>query len=425
MQLLYLIAMYGPQYLGNLIHRELGHEFIARGHGFRVFALASLKERAKSSTASLESADSIEENIAVHRALTAGTFGSNAVNALAKPLLHYDRFGMGWWTLRHFLAAHPEIDLVLAEGAYPFGAMAATALASLRTPSPNLPKLVITVAGGDFINSRATQYGYGRFRTARRLMRYAFARASAVRVTTPLVRERVLALGALPEKIALVPRNIAAYCFPPPAVPLATFRADARAALNSQYHFANVHLLLAVGRLLPIKGFDTLLRALPEIIARAGDTRLLLVGPNRIDPQHGDYQKFLERLAVECSVREKIIFTGAVPHQDMRALAAAADLIVVPSVLEGMNKIAVEGAAVATPSVVTRTAGIADLMTQANVGEIVEPNDRAALAERISALLNDAPRRAELGARGVVWAQQFSSRVVGAQLIDVCERVVS
>ncbi len=411
MQLLYLIAMYGPEHLGNLIHRELGHEFQRRGHTFRVLAFASARERKK------KPADSLEENIAVHRALTAGTFLTNAANGLTKPFLHYERFGAGWWALRHYLGAHPEIDLVLAEGAYPFGALAA--LASAR------PKLVITAAGGDFINSRATQYGYGRFRVARALMRHAFTRAAVVRVTTPLVRERVLALGAPPEKIALVPRNIAAYCFPPADVPLESWRADARTALDAQYELAAAHILLAVGRLLPIKGFDTLIRALAEINARAGDTRLLLVGPNRIDPQHGDYQTFLEKLARECGVRDKIIFTGALPHPQMRALYAAADLIAVPSVLEGMNKIAVEGAAVATPAVVTRTAGIAALMEPAKVGEIVAPGDRAALAERISALLNNPARRAELGARGVEWARQFSSRVVGAQLIELCEQTLA
>lgn len=410
MQLLYLIAMYGEQYLGNLIHRELGHEFQKQGHGLRVFAFSSAHELRG------HTSDTIEENIAVHRALTAGKFSANALNALAKPFLQYDRFGMGWWKLRQYLARHPELDVILAEGAYPFGAMAALATRK--------PKLVITVAGGDFIDSRATHYGYGRFRIARRLMRYAFQNAAAIRVTTPLVAERVRALDAPPEKIARIPRNIAAYCFPPPSPPLENFRAAQRAELAAKYQLGDTHILLAAGRLLPIKGFDTLIRALPEIQTRAGDTRLLLIGPNRIDPRYGDYRAYLENLAAACGVRDKVIFTGAVPHPEMRARLAAADLIVIPSVLEGMNKIAVEGAAVGTPSLVTRTAGIADLMLQAEIGEIVEPNDSAALAARASALLNDPARRAEGGARGETWAQQFSSAVVGAQLIALCQSVV-
>ena len=61
------------------------------------------------------------------------------------------------------------------------------------------------------------------FAPAWQLMRYAFRRAALVRVTTPLVRERVLALGATREQIALIPRNIASYCFPP-KYPLDTYR---------------------------------------------------------------------------------------------------------------------------------------------------------------------------------------------------------
>ena len=410
MKLLYLIAQYGANHSGNLIHREIGQVAQAYGHDFQVFAFTSRHELQG------RTGFAVEENIPVWRAPVAGTLVTDAVNTITTPLFHYSRFVSGAWAIAEFFKAQEKqksfvpYDLILAEGAYPFGAMVA-----LAAPKQ---KLVITVAGGDFIDSRATQYGYGRFRIARRLMHYAFQHASAIRVTTPLVQERVRALGAPVEKITRIPRNIAAYCFPPPSPPLEIFRQENRAELVAKYNLSNAHILVAVGRLLPIKGFDILLRALSEIQLRAGETRLLLVGPNR-----NKYQSELETLARACGVHDKVIFTGEVPHQEMRALLAAADLIAIPSVLEGMNKIAVEGAAVGTPSVVTRTAGIADLMSQANIGEIVEPNDVDALAARISELLNTPARRAEIGVRGVAWAQQFSSRVVGAQLLELCEHV--
>lgn len=410
MDILYLIAMYGPQYLGNLIHREIGHEFQRHGHTFHVFALAGARDREN------PPADTIEEAIPVHRALTAGQLVPNAVNAVTRPWLHYDRFGMGWLTLRHYLAQHPETDLVLAEGAYPFGAMAALARRGRR------PRLGITVAGGDFIDDRARHYGYGRFRTARTLMRRAFSSAAFIRVTTPLVRDRVLALGAAPDKLAVIPRNIAAYCFPPANLTLEEYRRASRAAIAARYNTGDAAILVSVGRLLPIKGFDVLIRSLAAIRSGVGDVRLLLVGPNRIDPLAGDYQAFLMGLAQECGVAENIVFTGSVPHAEMREHLAAADVIAVPSILEGMNKIAVEGAAVGTPSVVTRTAGIAALMTDANLAQVIEPDNPTELAARLVLLLNNPSLRAELGARGVTWAHQFSSSVVAAQLIALCRQ---
>lgn len=79
MRILYVIAMYGPEYLGNLIHRELGLEFTARGHTFDVFALASAREMQG------RSVDRTEQGLQVHRAIAAGTTPTNALNALTKP----------------------------------------------------------------------------------------------------------------------------------------------------------------------------------------------------------------------------------------------------------------------------------------------------------------------------------------------------
>jgi glycosyltransferase involved in cell wall biosynthesis len=411
MRILYVIAMYGPQYLGNLIHRELGQTFIGRGHTFEVFALTSVREQ------NAQPSSDAEQGIRVERAVAAGNLQTNAFNALAKPFLHYDRFGAGLWRLKRYLAARPRYDVVLAEGAYPFGALCALAGAQKN--------LLVTVAGGDFIDSRATNYGYGRFRTARALMRYTFQHAAAIRVTTPLVEQRVLALGAARAKLALIPRNIASYCYPPPDTDLPSFRRAAQNELRNKFAVGDGKIIVAVGRLLPIKGFDLLIRALPALLEHIGDAHLLLVGPNRIDPQHGDYEKYLTQLAVTLGVSERISFSGAVEHERMRALLAGADVIAVPSVLEGMNKVAVEGAAVGTPSVVTRTAGIADLLRAADAGEIVAENSPDALAEGLARVLSDADAHARYAANGLEFAAQFSSARVGAALNALCEKIAA
>ena len=411
MRILYVIAMYGSEYLGNLIHRELGHEFIQRGHTFDVFALASARERRTQPTVN------VEQGIRVERAIAAGSTRTDALNGLAKPFLHYDRFGTGWLALTRYLRHHPSYDIVLAEGAYPFGAMCALAGAQKN--------LLVTVAGGDFIDSRATHYGYGRFRTARALMRYTFEHAAAVRVTTPLVEQRVRALGAAREKLALIPRNIASYCYPPPDTDLQSFRRAAQTELRAKFAWREEKIIVAVGRLLPIKGFDILVRALPALLEQIGGAHVLLVGPNRIDPQLGDYEKYLTQLAVTCGVAGRISFTGAVQHEQMRALLAGADVIAVPSILEGMNKVAVEGAAVGTPSVVTRTAGIADLLRAANAGEIVAENSPDALAAGLARVLSDAGARAQYVANGLEFAAQFSSARVGAALNALCEKIAA
>jgi glycosyltransferase involved in cell wall biosynthesis len=408
MNVLYLITMYGPDYLGNIIPRELGDEFQKRGHAFSVFAFANARELG------IEGEETLEEGIAVHRALTAGRPLQDAVNALTKPFLKYERFASAWRQFARYLARHPEIELVLAEGAYPCGAIAALG---------NACRMIVTLAGGDFIASQEMNYGYGRYRLPRYLMRRALEHADAVRITTPPMRDAIGALGAHPKQIAVIPRNIASYCYAPADMSLHAFRANARQKLRERYGLGEAMLIVGVGRLLPIKGFELLIRSLPRVLEAVPDTSVLIAGPNRIDSRYGDYQLHLQRLTEELRVRERVIFTGAIPHPETREYLAAADLIAVPSVLEGMNKVVVEGAAVGTPSVVTRTTGIAGLMQDAGVGVIVEERSPKSFADALIALLTNPSHRTDLGKRGPEFARGFSSALIGAQLIDLCESV--
>lgn len=412
MKLLYALAAYGDQELANIVHREVGEIFLARGHQFSVFALASSRQ------IGARSRDTIEDNIPVHRAVAAGRVPDDLTNRATRPFFQYDRFATGVVRFRSYLSHHPAPDVIYAEGVYPFGAMIS---ASVRGPQP---RILITVAGGDFIASSSAEYGYGRFRVARALMHYAFRRSAAVRVTTPLARDRAIALGALPDKITIIPRNIANYCFPPEGQDIQSYRQDMRSLIAARLGTANAHLIMAAGRLLPIKGFDNLIRALPDVVESAGDTKLLLMGPNRFTSRFGDYQVYLTRLAAECGVADRVMFIGTVPHPEVRSYLAAADIIAVPSVMEGMNKIAVEAAAVGTPSLVTRTSGISDLMAAAHVGEIVEPDDVQALAARLGERLR-RPDASDTRQRELEWARQFTSTVVGNQLVDLCESILS
>src|SRR5215210_2533751 len=141
MKILYVIAKYGADHSGNLIHRELGHAFQQHKHTFEVFAYASARELKGRGEATEE------EGIRVHRAVVAGTKATDGINRLTKPMLHYDRFITGTLALRRFLANHPPFDVALVEGAYPFGAMWSLA-------EPRTTRMIVTVAGGDFIDSR-------------------------------------------------------------------------------------------------------------------------------------------------------------------------------------------------------------------------------------------------------------------------------
>jgi glycosyltransferase involved in cell wall biosynthesis len=189
--------------------------------------------------------------------------------------------------------------------------------------------------------------------------------------------------------------------------------------VSARFGLGTERLVVTVGRLLPIKGFDVLVRALPAIAA-AFDVRLLHVGPNRTDSRIGDYQRHLETLGRERDVANRMIFAGAVPLEEVRDLLAAADVAVVPSLEEGGNKTLIEAAAVGTPFVATRTSGNAEWAKEWAAGLIVEPGSAEALSRAVVMLLGDTVRAEAMGANGVRFAAHFATDRVAERMLALC-----
>jgi glycosyltransferase involved in cell wall biosynthesis len=255
-------------------------------------------------------------------------------------------------------------------------------------------------------------------------MRIVFRRAAVVRAISPYAGAGAERLGCPASKLALVPRNVAASAFLPPGADRAGFRRDARRKAADRFGLGAARLLVGVGRLLPIKGFDVLVRALPRI-GPAADARLLLVGPTRDDPEVGDYRRHLETLARQLGVGDRVTFVGAFPLEEVRGLLAAADVAVVPSLEEGGNKTLVEAAAVGTPFVATRTAGNADWARNWHSGVVVEPGSPEALALGILTILEDATRAEAMGASGVRFADHFRTDRVAERMLALCRAAVA
>jgi glycosyltransferase involved in cell wall biosynthesis len=119
-----------------------------------------------------------------------------------------------------------------------------------------------------------------------------------------------------------------------------------------------------------------------------------------------------------------VVFPGALSTADLHLLLAAADLVVVPSIVEGMNKVAVEAAALGSPCVVTRTTGIAEALAEAGAGVVVEPRDSLGLAAAIAALLRDPLRSTAMGRAGVAFAERFRSDRIAHEMRVLCARAL-
>jgi glycosyltransferase involved in cell wall biosynthesis len=144
--------------------------------------------------------------------------------------------------------------------------------------------------------------------------------------------------------------------------------------------------VLAVGRLVPEKGFDVLIRA----VAETGD-RLVVVGD-------GDIRPALDSLTR--STNADVTFAGSVDPTELARDYAAARVVAVPSRREGFGMVAAEALAAGRAVVGTRVGGLPDLVTDGVTGTLVAPDDVAAL---VDALRSTDPALGANGPAAVAW----------------------
>jgi glycosyltransferase involved in cell wall biosynthesis len=337
---------------------------------------------------------------------------------LSRRLLHYEYFFSMLAGYLH-LTRRERYDLIHVEGTFPLGAAAALAAPLVRTP------FVITTTGGDLFRLPGEGYGYGHFLLPRLLMRLALRRASWLRLNSRLIGRLAVGYGANPQRMTPLAVSIADICYPPADLALESYRAQCRAKQAARYGWQPARpVLVCVGRLMSLKAQELLIEALPAVCEQVGPVQACIIGPSRKDPARGDYMDFLKRRAAELGVAHLCTFTGYVELREIKEYLAAADLLVVPSRIEGLNRVVIEAGAVGTPTVISDGAGAAELVARYGCGLIVPVGDVAALAHAISRLLASPAALAECGTRALHLARDHSAAGVARGLIEIYERLL-
>lgn len=143
-------------------------------------------------------------------------------------------------------------------------------------------------------------------------------------------------------------------------------------------------LIGGVGRLSPEKAFDAQIRALPALLERGLDARLVVVGEGNDRPR-------LEALARELNVADRVSLPGW--QSDVRATFEAMDVFASSSLREGLPNVLLEAMALEVPCVATRIAGIPRLIQDGRNGFLIDPGDQAALDRSLAGLLTNADLR--------------------------------
>ncbi|PZG15239.1 alpha-(1-2)-phosphatidylinositol mannosyltransferase [Micromonospora craterilacus] len=177
-------------------------------------------------------------------------------------------------------------------------------------------------------------------------------------------------------------------------------------AVRHRLGLADRPVVVCVSRLVPRKGQDMLIRAMPLIRRRVPDAALLVVGG-------GPYRATLVRLARQVGVERDVVFTGSLEWSEVPAHFAAGDVFAMPCRtrnagldVEGLGMVYLEASATGLPVVAGDSGGAPDAVREGETGYVVDGRDVAEVADRVGLLLADRDLARQLGAAGRSWVEQ-------------------
>jgi glycosyltransferase involved in cell wall biosynthesis len=192
-----------------------------------------------------------------------------------------------------------------------------------------------------------------------------------------------------PDKLHLIPLGVSRELLDGMARP---GTAECAATLRAQLGVdAGAPVVVYVGRLVPEKGVDVLLRALPGMLASQPCACLVIAGDGPERPE-------LERLARELGVAGQVHFVGT--QHDVLPYYRLATVVAVPSRYEPFGLVAVEAMAAGRPVVASRVGGLAETVVDGTTGRQTAPADPQALAEGLLGVLCSPEDAARMGAAG-------------------------
>ncbi|MFD6249601.1 glycosyltransferase family 4 protein [Streptomyces roseolus] len=272
-----------------------------------------------------------------------------------------------------------------------FGAAAPLGLMAPALRRAGAKRLVATTHGHEA--------GWAQLPAARQLLRRIGEGTDTITYLGEYTRSRIAS--------ALTPAAAARMVQLPPGVDEKTFHPGSGGAeVRARLGLTDRPVVVCVSRLVPRKGQDTLIRALPRILRQVPDAVLLIVGG-------GPYEKELRRLAAETGVAASVRFTGAVPWSELPAHYGAGDVFAMPCRtrrggldVEGLGIVYLEASATGLPVVAGDSGGAPDAVLDGETGWVVRGESAEDTADRVTALLLDPELRARMGERGRAWVEE-------------------
>jgi teichuronic acid biosynthesis glycosyltransferase TuaC len=294
--------------------------------------------------------------------------------ALPESLKQFDGCSLYWSSLKTVLELHntSAFDVIDSHWSYPDGYAAVRLGRQLGIP------VVITVRGSDI-------HRFLRLRHIAPLVKRAMARADSCIAVSESLRRQALDCGVVQPHFSVIRNGIDPREF--------TYQ-EKQTARGVSGIAENERAILYVGRLVPNKRLDLLIRS----VAKLDGAKLFIVGVE--DPRWRGYARDLFALVAALNLEHLVQFVGPVPPSRLKHWYGSADCLCLCSDDEGCPNVVIEALACGTPVVARAVGGVPELVTHQSNGLLVQSDEPEELAHQLQSAIGtvwDRTRIARLG----------------------------
>jgi len=176
--------------------------------------------------------------------------------------------------------------------------------------------------------------------------------------------------------------------------------------------------ILFVGRLEKRKGANYLLKAYRRVKRDIPNSRLIIVGPGT--KLRDKYEEQVEKYDLK-----DVVFVGYTSHEELPRYYKTADIFCAPATgWESFGIVLLEAMAVGKPIVASDIDGYASILSHGVEGLLVPPKDEESLAQALISLLKDEKLRQEMGARGILKAEEYDWKNVARRVESLYEKIL-
>ena len=192
---------------------------------------------------------------------------------------------------------------------------------------------------------------------------------------------------------------------------------DFRNNLDCSFERAANHKIICVAYLFPKKGIKYLLRAMPCILERFSDAKLVLVGD-------GPERKNLEQAADNLGIKKYIEFKEKLNFEQTKQELLSAEVFVLPSVFEGQGIVILEAQASLVPVVASNIGGIPDIVKNNKTGILVEPKNPKLISDAVIKLFSDKDFAEYLADNAFQKLQKYDWKIISKKVNNLYKELL-